>query len=230
MNSQDNEIGVFFGGTNYIGEVGPTTYVNPFPATHSLTNEKSSFTTVFGILYRKNLTNRFALRVGFNIAEIESSDLWKGSSSYRFERGKSFENKINEFYFGLDFNFLEFETSSDNFEFSPYIHTSLSFIRYDDLHYPIGIDVAQSYGKKNGIAFPITVGIKLKPLSSFILGFEVSAKHSFTENLDGSFPQFEDANIYSQRPFGSNLSKDWYVYSGITLTYLFGTYECDCTR
>tara|TARA_Y100001970_G_scaffold77963_1_gene99206 strand:+ start:497 stop:814 length:318 start_codon:yes stop_codon:yes gene_type:complete len=73
MNSQDNEIGVFFGGTNYIGDVGPTTYVNPFPATHSLTNEKSSFTTVFGILYRKNLTNRFGLRVGFNIAEIESS-------------------------------------------------------------------------------------------------------------------------------------------------------------
>ena len=35
MNSQDNEIGVFFGGTNYIGDVGPTTYVNPFPATHS---------------------------------------------------------------------------------------------------------------------------------------------------------------------------------------------------
>ena len=30
MNSQDNEIGVFFGGTNYIGDVGPTTYVNPF--------------------------------------------------------------------------------------------------------------------------------------------------------------------------------------------------------
>ena len=55
MNSQDNEIGVFFGGTNYIGDVGPTTYVNPFPATHSLTNEKSSFTTVFGILYRKTL-------------------------------------------------------------------------------------------------------------------------------------------------------------------------------
>ena len=80
------------------------------------------------------------------------------------------------------------------------------------------------------LAFPITFGIKLKPLNSFVLGFEVSAKHSFTENLDGSFPQFEDANIYSQRPFGSNLSQDWYVYSGITLTYLFGTYECDCTR
>ena len=28
--SQDNEIGLIFGGTNYIGDVGPTTYINPF--------------------------------------------------------------------------------------------------------------------------------------------------------------------------------------------------------
>ena len=30
LKSQDNEIGFFFGGTNYIGDVGPTTYINPF--------------------------------------------------------------------------------------------------------------------------------------------------------------------------------------------------------
>ncbi|MEE2605466.1 MAG: DUF6089 family protein, partial [Bacteroidota bacterium] len=28
--SQDNEVGLIFGGTNYIGDVGPTTYINPF--------------------------------------------------------------------------------------------------------------------------------------------------------------------------------------------------------
>ena len=78
-NSQDNEIGFFFAGTNYIGDVGPTTYVNPFSVTSSVDNEKSSFTTAVGILYRKNFSNRFGLRLGFNLADIESSDLWKGS-------------------------------------------------------------------------------------------------------------------------------------------------------
>ena len=133
-------------------------------------------------------------------------------------------------YSGLDFNFLEFETSSNNFEFTPYIHTGLSLIRFDALHYPIGINEAQAYGKDNDLALPITVGIKIKPLNSFVVGLEISAKHSFTENLDGSYPEFDDSSLYSQRPFGSNLSQDWYVYSGITLTYLFGNYECDCTR
>ena len=230
LSSQDNEIGLFFGGTNYIGDVGPTTYVNPFSVKNSVDNEMSSFTTAMGILYRKNFSNRFGLRLGLNIADIESSDLWKGSKNYRNERGKSFKNNLQEFHVGIDFNFLEFETSSNDFEFTPYIHTGLSLIRYDALHYPLGINEAQSYGRDNDLAFPITVGLKLKPLKYFVLGLEISAKHSFTENLDGSYPKFEDSNLYSQKPFGSNLSQDWYVYSGITLTYLFGSYECDCTR
>ena len=230
LSSQDNEIGLFFGGTNYIGDVGPTTYVNPFLVKNSVDNGKSSFTSVVGILYRKNFSNRFGLRLGLNIADIESSDLWNGSKNYRIERGKSFKNNLQEFHVGIDFNFLEFETSSNDFEFTPYIHTGLSLIRYDALHYPLGINEAQSYGRDNDLAFPITIGLKLKPLKYFVLGLEISAKHSFTENLDGSYPKFEDSNLYSQRPFGSNLSQDWYVYSGITLTYLFGSYECDCIR
>ena len=228
--SQDNEIGFFFGGTNYIGDVGPTTYINPFPNGKINEDIEDIFSSVVGIFYRKNMSNSFAIKVVFNFVMIHSSDFWKGSSNYRVQRGKYFKNKIQEFHLGLDFNFLEFETSSNNFEFTPYIHTGLSLIRFDALHYPIGINEAQAYGKDNDLALPITVGIKMKPLNSFVVGLEISAKHSFTENLDGSFPEFDDSSLYSQRPFGSNLSQDWYVYSGITLTYLFGNYECDCTR
>jgi len=230
LQSQDNEIGLFFGGTNYIGDVGPTTFINPFSKDNISGDRQDMLKGVFGIIYRKNLSNRIGIRLGFNYAEIQSSDFWKGSANYRIERGKFFKNNLHEFHIGLDFNFLEFETSSNDFEFTPYIHSGLSFFRYDALHYPIGINEAQSYGKDNDIALPITVGLKIKPLNSFVIGIEISAKHSFTENLDGSYPDFKDSSIYSQRPFGSNLSQDWYVYSGITLTYLFGNYECDCTR
>ena len=37
--SQNNEIGIFFGGTNYIGDVGPTTYINPLPKKNYLSDE-----------------------------------------------------------------------------------------------------------------------------------------------------------------------------------------------
>jgi hypothetical protein len=177
MNSQDNEIGVFFGGTNYIGDVGPTAYVNPFSKDNISGDKENMSKGVIGLVYKKNFSNRFALRLGFNYAEIQSSDFWKGSSNYRLERGKYFKNNLHEFHLGLDFNFLEFETSSNNFQFTPYIHTGLSLIRYDALHYPIGINEAQPYGKDNDLAFPITFGIKLKPLNSFVLGFEVSRNY-----------------------------------------------------
>jgi len=126
LSSQDNEIGFFFGGTNYIGDVGPTTYVNPFLVKNSVDNGKSSFTTAVGILYRKNFSNRFGLRLGLNIADIESSDLWNGSKNYRIERGKSFKNNLQEFHVGIDFNFLEFETSSNDFDWMKSCLLSLS--------------------------------------------------------------------------------------------------------
>ena len=224
LNAQDNEIGFFFGGTNYIGDVGPTTYINPFPVGNISEDVEDVSNSVVGIFYRKNMSNRFAIKAGFNFGTIQSNDSWKGSADYRAERGKYFRNSIQEFHLGIDFNFLEFETSSNNFEFTPYIHTGLSLIRFDALHYPIGINEAQAYGKDNDLALPITVGIKMKPLNSFVVGLEISAKHSFTENLDGSYPEFDDSSLYSQRAFGSNLSQDWYVYSGITLTLLLGNY------
>ena len=115
LQSQDNEIGLFFGGTNYIGDVGPTTFINPFSKDNISGDRQDMSKGVFGIIYRKNLSNRFAIRLGFNYAEIQSSDFWKGSANYRVERGKYFKNNLNEFYIGLDFNFLEFETNLASF-------------------------------------------------------------------------------------------------------------------
>ena len=79
--SQNNEIGVFIGNSNYIGDVGPTTYVNPF--------QNPNY--VFGVLFRKNFSNRIAGRFSFNYSDIGSSDNWKSSVDYRKQRGKYFK-------------------------------------------------------------------------------------------------------------------------------------------
>jgi len=61
-----------------------------------------------------------------------------------------------------------------------------------------------------------------------IIGLEVTANHTFTDNLDGSSPGFEIADPNFQASFGSDLSQDWYVFTGITLTYIFGNEPCYC--
>lgn len=185
LNGQNNEIGVFFGGTNYIGDVGPTTYINPLNKQNYTKDKPGRTDYVVGILYKKNLSNRLAGRFGFNIAKIHSSDYWSGSSNYRKQRGKWFSNKIEELNLSLEFNFNDYDTTSDEFQHTFYIRSGISYFRFDDLFYPEGINKAQSFAKHNTFSIPISVGYKIKPLKSFALGFEITANQSFTENLDG---------------------------------------------
>jgi hypothetical protein len=82
--------------------------------------------------------------------------------------------------------------------------------------------------KKNGaIAIPMTVGLKSTLLPNLILAFEVGARYTFTDNLDGSNPKDKNSEALQ---FGNINSNDWYVFSGFTLTYTFGNKPCYCTQ
>jgi hypothetical protein len=52
------------------------------------------------------------------------------------------------------------------------------------------------------------VGVKSKLTETLIIGFEVGARYTFTDNLDGSNPK--NGNLKSLK-FGNINSNDWYV-------------------
>ena len=97
--SQDNEIGIFAGGSNYIGDVGPTTYISPF-------SYNASTNYVGGVIFRKNFNERISARAKLNYSKIGSSDNWPQTVDYRKERGKYFKNRIVEVGLGLILIFL----------------------------------------------------------------------------------------------------------------------------
>ena len=217
--SQDNEIGIFAGGSNYIGDVGPTTYISPF-------SYNASTNYVGGVIFRKNFNERISARAKLNYSKIGSSDNWPQTVDYRKERGKYFKNRIVEVGLGIDFNFFEFDVYESSLQMTPYISTGISFFEYDPLKYDKSESMATQYGDATSISIPITLGYKIKPLKDFIVAFEITANHSFTDNLDGSRP--DKKFLISTDYFGSTLSKDWYVFSGISITYLFGKKKCYC--
>ena len=217
--SQDNEIGIFAGGSNYIGDVGPTTYISPF-------SYNASTNYVGGIIFRKNFNERISARAKFNYSKIGSSDNWPQTADYRKERGKYFKNKIIEFGLGIDFNFFEFDVFESSLQMTPYISTGISYFLYDALRYQQTESKAIKYADAYNLSLPITLGYKIKPLKDFIIAFEITANHSYTDNLDGSRPS--EKQLSSSDYFGSTLSKDWYVFSGISITYLFGKKKCYC--
>lgn len=210
-NAQTYEIGLFGGGVNMIGDVGRTNYVLPSGI-------------AYGGVFKWNKSKRYAWRASIYKGNYVADDT-KSSQLSRQQRGFRVENSILEYSAGLEFNFVEYNLHKLGPAFTPYIYTGLTYFRYD--FYYIDAQQVQDIGQKDGsFAIPMTVGAKYRLSQFLILGAEIGARYTFVDNLDGSNP--ENSN-FEQFRFGNFLSDDWYVFSGVTLTYTFGRKPCqDC--
>ena len=210
-NAQIHEVGIFAGGNNYIGDVGPTNYVNP--------NEGA-----FGILYKWNKSPRHSWRVSYTQGKITSDDKNSDVPS-RNQRGLNFENDLKELSLGLEFNFFDFNLHESGFLVTPYVYSGLSVFQYTELFHT-GNHYKEDY-KEMGIGIPMVLGVKARISDHWVLGLESGARYTFTDNLDGSNPK--NINFETLR-FGNLNSNDWYVFTGFTLTYTFGNKPCYCAE
>ncbi len=210
--AQIHEIGVFLGGSNFIGDVGATTYIAP--------NEPA-----IGILYKWNKSPRHSYRFSYTQSTISGDDA-DSDVPGRQQRGYSFENNIKEFSAGLEFNFFDFNLHEIlQRKITPYVYSGLSYTSYDGLFFANG--EPKSDASHGTIAIPMTVGIKSNVFKNFILGFEVGARYTFADDLDGSSPTNENLETLK---FGDVNSNDWYVFTGFTITYTFGEKPCYCKK
>ena len=211
MSAQIHEVGVFLGGSNYIGDVGSTTYISP--------NEPA-----FGILYKWNKSPRHAYRFSYTQSKIVANDLDSKERS-RNLRAYRFENSIKEVSLGLEFNFFDFNLHDITRKICPYVYSGLNYFRYDELHFETAATEATKDRSTGSFGIPIIVGIKSNITPHTLLAFEVGARYTFTDNLDGSNPK-----DLSLQKFGNINNNDWYVFSGITLSYTFGNTPCYCAQ
>lgn len=207
--AQIHEIGVFIGGSNYIGDIGPTTYIAP--------NEPA-----IGILYKWNKSPRHAYRFSYTQSKITSNDLDSNEPS-RSLRGYRFENNIKEVSLALEFNFFDFDLHTFERKITPYVYSGINYTMYNGLFIVNGETNKDS--NENTLAIPMAIGIKSNVSRNFVLGLEVGARYTFSDAIDGSNPKNENLSQYK---FGNINNNDWYVFSGIILTYTFGEKPCYC--
>ena len=210
-NAQIHEIGVFAGGSNFIGDVGSTQYIAP--------NEPA-----IGVLYKWNKNPRYSWRFSVTQSKIKGIDANSDLSS-RQERNYTFQNTITEFSGGFEFNWFDFNLHKSGFISTPYLYTGLSYFTSNDLY--VVNDKYVSNGNSSAIALPIIGGYKMHIADNFVLGAEVGARYTFSDDIDGSLPK--NGNLESLK-FGNTNSKDWYVFTGLTLTYTFGNKPCYCNE
>ena len=92
--SQINELGVFIGGSNFIGDVGSTSYISP--------NQLA-----IGGIYKWNKSPRHSYRISLTYTDLKGDDA-KSDDPRRLQRDYSFTNQIIEFSGGLELTFFDF--------------------------------------------------------------------------------------------------------------------------
>ena len=206
--AQIHEVGVFLGGSNYIGDIGPTTYISP--------NEPA-----IGVLYKWNKSPRHSYRFSYTQSKITSNDLDSKEVS-RYQREYRFENNLKEVSLGLEFNFFDFNLHESSRKISPYVASGLSYFlaRYTLTDLKTDTSVRGRTERRKSIALPIIIGVKSNISRSWVLALETGARYTLTDNIDGSFNQ----------NFGNINNNDWYLFTGATLTYTFGNKPCYCAE
>ena len=206
--AQIHEVGVFLGGSNYIGDIGPTTYVSP--------NEPA-----IGVLYKWNKSPRHSYRFSYIQSKITSNDLDSKEVS-RYQREYRFENNLKEVSLGLEFNFFDFNLHESSRKISPYVASGLSYFlaKYTLTDSKTDTSIRGRTERRKSIALPIIIGIKSNISPHLVLALETGARYTLTDNVDGSFNQ----------NFGNINNNDWYVFTGATLTYTFGNKPCYCAE
>jgi hypothetical protein len=211
LKAQTYEAGVFLGGANTISDVGRTNYILPSDI-------------AFGGLFKWNISKRYAWRGSLMYGKFTADDN-KSSSTARQQRGYVVDNSVLEGSVGLEFNFVDYNLHKLGPAFTPYLYTGITYFRYDYEYFNGG--VLQEIKQKDGaFAIPMTAGFKYRINQFLIFGAEIGARYTFTDNLDASNPA---GSNFEEFQFGNIFSDDWYVFSGLTLTYTFGRKPCmDC--
>lgn len=210
--SQINEIGVFAGGSNFIGDVGATDYISPNQA-------------AFGGIYKWNRSPRHSYRITAIYTDLEGVDA-KSDDPRRQLRNYSFNYSFLEVSAGMEFTFLEFNLHDGTPTATPYLYTGISIARHRNYYFNSGIQT-QENSKRWTLGIPMALGFKTRFMGNFILGAEVGARYAFNDGLDGSKPNNPENQSFQ---FGNINNNDWYVFSGITLTYTFGLNPCYCVE
>lgn len=198
------EAGISLGGTNYVGDIGRTNYIYP--------NKPAG-----AVFFKYNWNPRIALRATYSFLPIEGNDK-NADTDFRQNRGLTFNNTIHEFALGMEFNFYEYDLSSADKTWTPYILLELVGFNYSTISAETSPGVYE-YTNKTSAALPFGIGYKSKLFGDLAFAIEAKFRYTFEYDLDYTTTRIPSLN------FGTD-SKDWYMFTGVSLIYTFGRPAC----
>ena len=204
LSAQVYEIGVFLGGSNYVGDIGRTNYVYP--------NKVAG-----AVFFKYNYNPRIAFRGTYSYLPIQGNDL-VADTDFRVNRGLNFKNTINELALGLEYNFYEYNIAEQGKTWTPYILVELTAFKYQTaVAEPVPFQY--QYQNKTSFTVPVGIGFKSKLYQNLAFALETKIRYTFEDDLDYTTPDIQNLN------FGGT-GNDWYMFTGVSFIYTFGRPPC----
>lgn len=197
------EFGGSIGSFNYTGDL------NRYP---EIKNSKFGI----GAIYRMNFSPVLSIKMGLNYGKVAGNDN-NPVDALAASRKYSFEHQIFEFHSVFEFHFLDYRGDQTNKKWSPYAFMGVGFVKVND--------VAPTLENFSSIQFMIPMGAGVKYLvgKQFTLAGEIGFRKTFFDYLDG----ISEGDIYiKDYQFGNPNDKDWYIFTGISLTYVLYKIPC----
>ncbi len=240
------EIGVFLGGSYYIGELNPIKHLDQFTKPAG------------GFVFRYNINPRLSGRASFLFGSIEGHDSFSNSPAAQ-QRNLNFKSPINELSAQLEFNFLDYQIGNEKHKFSPYIFLGIAGFKFNPQGQlgngnwvslqPLGTEgqgldggASKKKYKLIQMSIPFGVGAKANLSKNIGISFEWGMRKTFTDYLDDVSKKYYDPAKLSAahgvtaatlsdpsvgtdpafkntgRQRGNPTNKDWYSFVGIALT------------
>ena len=249
------EVGIFLGGSYYIGDLNPLIHFNAFTKPAG------------GVVFRYNFNPRLSARANVLFGSIQGDDSYSPAPAQQ-QRNLNFKSPINELSAQLEFNFLDYEIGNEKRKFTPYIFFGIGVFQFDPhgqlngdwvALQPLGtegqgLDGGASNRKYKLIqpSIPFGIGIKTNLSKSIGLSLEWGMRKTFTDYLDDVSKTYYDpvklaaargagAAVMSDRSIGTDpnysnvgrqrgnpTNKDWYSFAGIVLTFKLKAKRVPC--
>ncbi len=248
-----SEVGVFLGGSYYLGDLNPSK--------HFLQTKFAD-----GVFYRYNITPRWALKISALLGGLEAND---AVSKANVDRNLSFKSYIFDFSPQIEFNFLQYIPGDKKHFISPYIFVGVSVFNfnpkaeYDGVWYSLHSLGTEGQGttiegvKKpyalTTFAIPFGLGLKYTPHQLISIGLEYGIRKTFTDYIDDVSTVYADPVVlaaengavaaaladpslsntveghdYTGFKRGNEKTKDWYVFTGLTVSLRIKAKKARC--
>ncbi len=200
------EFGVLAGASQYFGDLNPDLHFNTPKA-------------VFGLFFRKQVTDYIAVRIQGQFARLGYSDVYNTQNAFYLRRNLSFNTNVLQLGVQGDFNFFRFIPGDGDHRATPYLTIGIGMFSFDPYAY---LDGQKYYLRELGTEgqgsaaypdrkpysniaayIPLGLGYKYNLNPRMNIGVEAVYNFTTTDYLDDVSKTYAGINNFPTLPDGS---------------------------